>query len=366
MHLQVRLHNRSNCLTNYISEYKRSKHNDVIGALISLFDSKDTFINEYQKILGEHLLRREPDFEKEIRVLELLKIRFGESSLQACEVMLRDIGDSRRLDLAIGNDQSMLVIQPNSSDTHLSSKILSHLFWPSLNTETFALPSLITNIQTRYATTFSTLKPSRKLTWLPSLGQVTVHLDLEDRVVVEEVQTWQASVIYAFDSDASGRHCAPVVKTIQELMSHLEMSEFLVRNALTFWVSKFVLAQSAPDTYRVLETLPCDALASTSTSSTAQAAAAAAASDAVASAAASHAVRSEEDMQREKMEVFWQFVVGMLTNQGPMKLERIVMMLKMVVPGGFPFGNEEMREYLGGKVEEGRLEVGSGVYRIVQ
>jgi len=35
------------------------------------------------------------------------------------------------------------------------------------------------------------------------------------------------------------------------------------------------------------------------------------------------------------------------------------------VPGGFPFGNEELREFLGGKVEEGRLEVGGGGYRIV-
>jgi hypothetical protein len=30
----------------------------------------------------------------------------------------------------------------------------------------------------------------------------------------------------------------------------------------------------------------------------------------------------------EKMNVYWQFIVGMLTNQGPMALNRIVMMLK--------------------------------------
>lgn len=136
------------------------------------------------------------------------------------------------------------------------------------------------------------------------------------------------------------------------------MSDLLVRHALTFWVSKFVLAQGpAPDTYRVLETLPSDTQAPTSI-----AAQAAAASEAVSSVPA---VCSEEEMQSEKMEVFWQFVLGMLTNQGPMRLERIVMMLKMVVPGGFPFGNEEMREFLGEKVEEGRLEVGGGGYRIV-
>ena len=78
------------------------------------------------------------------------------------------------------------------------------------------------------------------------------------------------------------------------------------------------------------------------------------------------AVRSEEDTAREKMEVFWQFVLGMLTNQGPMPLARIVMMLKVVVPGGFPFGNEELKQYLEGRVKEGKLEIAGGNYRIVK
>ena len=49
-------------------EYKRSKHNDVIGALISLFETKEAFIKEFQKILGERLLRKEHEFDKEVRV----------------------------------------------------------------------------------------------------------------------------------------------------------------------------------------------------------------------------------------------------------------------------------------------------------
>jgi anaphase-promoting complex subunit 2 len=68
----------------------------------------------------------------------------------------------------------------------------------------------------------------------------------------------------------------------------------------------------------------------------------------------------------EKMNLHWQFIVGMLTNQGPMPLQNIVMMLKIVVPGGFPFSNEELREFLGGMVSRGKLEVVSGgSYKIV-
>ena len=290
----------------------------------------------------------------QIRVLELLKIRFGEANLQACEVMLRDIMDSRRLDAFIYKEQKF------ARKGILHTKILSHLFWPSLHTESFDLPPPIDSLQGGFSIGFAKLKASRKLTWFPSLGQVVVKLDLEDRVVREEVQTWQASVIYAFDSTTH----RPVVRKVQGLMDMLDMSESLVRNALTFWVSKFVLVQSAQDTYRVLETLSEETLNSTN-SSTAQAAAAAAASDAVHSAAASSAVKNEEEMLQEKMEVYWNFVKAMLTNQGAMNLDRIVMMLKMVVPGGFPFGSDELKAFLGHKVEESKLEVGQAGYKIV-
>lgn len=38
----------------------------------------------------QHILQR--------RNIEILKVRFGESPLQVCEVMLRDMTDSRRID----------------------------------------------------------------------------------------------------------------------------------------------------------------------------------------------------------------------------------------------------------------------------
>ncbi|KAI4128996.1 MAG: hypothetical protein LQ338_002463 [Usnochroma carphineum] len=349
-------------------DYKKSKHLDVIGSLISLFESKDIFVKEFQQVLGERLLKEGQDFEKEIRVLELLKARFGEASLQACEVMLRDILDSHRVDTVIRNDQNLVMTTTGEPHAEVHARILSHLFWPSLHSESFSLPPEISTVQARYEKGFETLKQSRKLTWLNALGQVTVHLELEDRSVTEVVQTWQASVIYAFQDD--GGSPKPATRTVTQLMNSLSMSESLVRNALTFWVGKLVLAPlaSSPDAYNVLETLPTSALhpartasGSTTTSGLLNAAAAA---EAATSASVPHAVRSEEDIMMEKMEVFWQFVVGMLTNQGAMPLTRIVMMLKVVVPGGFPFGNEELKEFLEGRVRDGKLEVVGGQYRI--
>ena len=271
--------------------------------------------------------------------------------------MWRDILDSRRVDQVICNDQKLAVEAESQLAPGIHAKILSHLFWPSLHTETFFIPPEVLSLQDRYSRGFEILKQSRKLTWLQALGQVTVSIDLDDRTITEEAQTWQASVIYAFQ-DPESTASAPVTKNVEELKEILTMSESLVRNAVTFWVGKLVLEEVAPDTYRVLETLSDSEIGR---DGNAQAAIAAAA-EAVTSAAAP-AVRTEEVAQ-ERMEVYWQYVTGMLTNQGPMPLQTIVMMLKMLVEGGYPFKNEELKEFLERRVREGVLDFVGGNYKI--
>lgn len=340
-------------------EYKNAKNSDVIGSLISLFESNDVFVKEYQNILGERLLQKEYEYDREIRVTELLKLRFGEAALQACEVMHRDISDSRRVDSFIHKDKELDL--NDESTLKLHTRILSHLFWPSLHSETFFIPPEVEFLQSRYSTGFESLKQSRKLTWLHALGQVTVTLDLEDRTVTEEVQTWQASVIYAFQPSPSEDSSIPISRTFDDLAETLQMTDSLLHNALTFWIGKLVLKQTStsPPTYTVLETLSDEDAAHPGTTSAAIAAAAE-----TATSAAAPAVLSEHEVAQEKMEVYWQYVVGMLTNGGPMPLQQIVMMLKLTVPGGFPFGNEELKDYLENGVKEGKLDFAGGIYRI--
>ena len=340
-------------------DYKKSKNSDVIGSLISLFESKDVFVKEFQNILGERLLQKEYEFDREIRVLELLKLRFGEAALQACEVMLRDILDSRRVDTFIHRDKDLELNDEAAPELH--TKILSHLFWPSLHSETFLIPPEVESLQSRYSTGFESLKQSRKLTWLHALGQVTVNLDLEDRTVTEEVQTWQASVIYAFQPSPSEDPSTPISRTFDDLAETLQMTDSLLHNALTFWIGKLVLKQTStsPPTYTVLETLSDEDAAHPGTTSAAIVAAAE-----TATSAAAPAVLSEHEVAQERMEVYWQYVVGMLTNGGPMPLQQIVMMLRLTVPGGFPFGNEELKDYLEEGVEGGKLDFAGGSYRI--
>ncbi|KAI5280302.1 hypothetical protein KEM52_004165 [Ascosphaera acerosa] len=67
-----------------------------------------------------------------------------------------------------------------------------------------------------------------------------------------------------------------------------------------------------------------------------------------------------------KMQLYWRFIVGMLTNQGAMPLAQIAMMLRIVVPGGSPPSDEELRAFLASMVAQRKLEVvRGGAYKLV-
>jgi anaphase-promoting complex subunit 2 len=291
--------------------------------------------------------------------------------------MLRDVLDSRKVDEIIWKEQNNTKDEPRNSkqQPELHAKILSRLFWPLMSDQGFKLPPSVVSQQTSYEKGFESLKHSRKLTWLNSMGHVEVELHLSDRVVSEEVLPYQASVIYAFESQTS-----PL--SITSLASQLEMSTTLARSACIFWLSRRVLTETTKDHFAVLENLPPDSSSSnpnttssdlqttsssnpTSNHPSATADAAAAAAAELASLAA--AKEAAEHDRKQKMAMYHQFITSMLTNQGAMPLQRIAMMLGIVVPGGFPFSNEELKEFLAGMVKEGGLEVGmGGNYRVVK
>ncbi|KAI9788569.1 MAG: hypothetical protein M1816_006818 [Peltula sp. TS41687] len=334
-------------------DYRRLRASDVIGSLISLFDSKEVFIKEFQRVMGERLLKKDFNIDAEVRVLELLKLRFGDGALQASEVMLRDIRESRVMDRNIHADQRLYqsrTPEPGWNDRdlpapELHARILSRLFWPELQDESFVVPPEIIDLQKRYEKGFGNLKQSRRLTWLNALGHVTVELQLEDRSVVEEVHTWQASVIYAFQATAS----SSASKNVSDLVSQLQMDETLVRAALRFWVSKRILREVEKDVYTVLETidqsddLPRHAFADEQEANTG---------------------KSFEEQAMTKMKVYWPFIVGMLTNGGPMPLAQITTMLNFTVAGGFALGGDELHDFLGVMVRDDKLQVANGKYRI--
>ncbi|KAK0632543.1 hypothetical protein B0T14DRAFT_419759 [Immersiella caudata] len=375
------------------ANYKRPKSEDVIGTLISALGSEETFIKEFSSVVAGRLLGESARFDQELRVLDLLKRRFGEAALQNCDVMIRDVQDSRRVDAAIKRQREKAMGGNRATETPLrtptvkkgteaeefeaqhQARILSRLFWPDLEREHFLLPTPIVEYQQWYEHGYETLKSKRKLTWLNQLGQARVELELEDRTVVVDCSTIEATVIYAFqDPDATRGNDGPARRSVDELYNQLQLDEDLISEALTFWVGKGVLRRVAPGTFVVVETLASSAAAE-STSGDAEAAAVASPSegDGEAETSGGASPRKQDSgsglsaKEKERRAMYWQYVKGMLTNaSASMPLAQVSMMMKMLVPDGFPWSGEELQEFLGEKVTAGDLEVVGGKYRLVR
>ena len=71
---------------------------DIVNTLVNIYGTKELFVNEYRNLLADKLLTKtDYDTDRDVRTIELLKLRFGEEAMQNCEVMLSDIAESKRI-----------------------------------------------------------------------------------------------------------------------------------------------------------------------------------------------------------------------------------------------------------------------------
>lgn len=337
--------------------YKRPKNEDVVGTLINALGSQDIFIKEFQLIISERLLSHQTTFVQETKVLGLLKKRFGEGALQNCDVMMKDIQDSKRVDaLLCKNLRHDTSAEADKLAYH--AKILSRLFWPSLPKDPFTVPPPVAAIQSQYEQGFEQLKSSRKLTWLDHIGTATVKLEFEDRTVELECKTYEAAVIYAFHKESGETDASPEGRAFDDLWAQLRIDEDLLEAALKFWVNKKVLRDAGDRTYVVIERLD-------EGHGDDQSEDAADETDAPDARQPSPRKPKMDSKEKERRVVYWQFIVGMLTNSAPaMPLGQIAMMMKMLIADGCSWSNEELQEFLGEKIAENELELVGGKYRL--
>lgn len=373
--------------------YKRPKSEDVVGTLINALGSQEIFIKEFQAIIAERLLSNQANYQQEIKVLSLLKKRYGENALQNCDVMVKDIYDSKRVDTQLrknmrGSRQSHSKVDADRPPLTYHSKILSRLFWPSILPEPFKIPAPVARVRAQYEGGFEKLKTCRKLTWLDQVGTATVQLDLQDRSLEIQCKTYEAAVIYAFqdsrsddhDDDAGGAR-APQQRTFNELWEQLTMDEDLLKSALEFWLSQGVLGHVDGDqqTFVVLErrgnelqqqqnlaNAASSAMAPSSTTDSAQPPMLSSPSPLPSMSSLPRKAKLNAKEQ-ETRTVYWQFIVGMLTNSSPaMPLTQIAMMMKMLLTDGCTWSEDELREFLAEKVAGQDLELSGGRYRLVK
>lgn len=91
----------------------KNKFADIISTLVFIFGSPEEFVEHYKRMLAERSVSDEMSkfsIETEIKNLELLKVKFGENYFQSCEVLIKDVKDSIKLNKTL-QQQTELITQ---------------------------------------------------------------------------------------------------------------------------------------------------------------------------------------------------------------------------------------------------------------
>nr|XP_018898040.1 PREDICTED: anaphase-promoting complex subunit 2 [Bemisia tabaci] len=325
---------------------KARRTSDVISMLVSVYGSKDLFVNEYRTLLADRLLAQFTfNTDKEIRYLELLKLRFGDSQLHYCEVMLKDIHDSKRMNAHLHSDPAFELSNKQFVATAI---ILSAQFWPVFKDETLELPEIVKEHLNVYTKAFETLKGNRTLSWKPHLGAVNLDITIKDRTVNLTVTPIHATIICHFETKPEW--------TIDELSQVMHVPPTVLRRRIAFWQSQGLIWEASTDKFILVE----DSVSGKWKSDVR--------SEMVCEEEETEsAMASAHDQREEELQVFWSYIVGMLTNLDSMPLERIHQMLKMFAsqgPSTVECSLQELRHFLERKVKEQKLIFSGGLYRL--
>jgi len=331
---------------------------DIISMLVNIYGTRDLFVSEYRQLLAERLLTKFSfDTHRDVRHVELLKLRFGDSLLHNCEVMLKDISDSRRINARIMEEKPAASISLSSSTEHvtMNALIISEQFWPPQrlrDTDSpLLLPTPLREAIDEFTRSFEVLKGNRTLNWKTHLGFVDIEVELSNgRTLKYKASPAHATIIWHFESHPRW--------TVKELASKAQMSAHDVRRRIAFWQSQRLLREEANDTFVLVE----DEASASNNGTTSRLVMAVDDDEDADESAFAHA----RERREEELGVVWSYVVGMLTNLESLPLERIHSMLRMFAmqgPGS-QVSQQDLRTFLDHKVKEQKLVFVSGVYKL--
>ncbi|XP_014494749.1 anaphase-promoting complex subunit 2 [Vigna radiata var. radiata] len=332
---------------------------DILGMIVGIIGSKDQLVHEYRTMLAEKLLNKSDyDIDSEIRTLELLKIHFGESSLQKCEIMLNDLIGSKRTNSNIKatiNQLPQTSVEVGDSAISMdviSATIISSNFWPPIQDEPLNLPEPVDNLLSDYAKRFSEIKTPRKLQWKKSLGTIKLELQFQDREMQFTVAPVHASIIMKFQEQPSW--------TAKNLAAAIGIPADALNRRINFWISKGIITESQGEdssdhVYTIVENM----------AETSKNGASAGTQDLLGGdEEEDRSVASVENQLLKEMTVYEKFIMGMLTNFGSMALDRIHNTLKMFCIADPPYDKslQQLQSFLSGLVSEEKLELRDGMY----
>lgn len=268
-----------------LPDFKRGRVSDTIESLLSIFESKEIFIEEFTKLFGYQLIKSRNFNVSDIEAkLNLLKSRFGKDNFTTLDIMLRDFHTSKHLNTRASRDVA----------------ILSHLYWESILGEideernSFELPPQIEQEFVDFQHYYSQHRRGRTLKLVPSLGTVKLRLDVGEQIRVFEVSTDKAAIISMFGETNHDLY-------IDDISKSLKMPLPMVKDGLSYWVEEGVLCELSRKRYIAI--------------------------DAMESSQGKYAKSQFSDV-----EVIEPYVVRMLLNITALNFERMKSLLKMMVP----------------------------------
>ncbi|KAG8469363.1 hypothetical protein KFE25_005818 [Diacronema lutheri] len=325
---------------------------DVLSMLVSIYGSREVFVSEYRAMLADKILgpagARAFDADHERKNIESLKVRFGEAALQQCEVMLRDLTESRRVGRVLGEAAAP---REGTLDGAFNVTVLSRSCWPALpDDEGLAIHPTVERSLSRFERLYAHHKSPRKLVWKRSLGAVKLDLEIGGVTVCDVVCTpAQATILLHFADE--GRWA------LRQLAEKMGVDATALRRKMSHWLSRGYLVEvegAAEATFEVAAHLGGGGqeLAQAHDDDDGGGDAAGSAADA---------------LEREKETgVLTAFISNMLTNLGALPLSRIHTMLKMFLSGTRKYDQSEAQldALLMRLVEEDKLEFAAGKFSL--
>ncbi|KFM28789.1 Anaphase-promoting complex subunit 2 [Auxenochlorella protothecoides] len=185
-----------------VDAVERVTGSDAVSQLVGIWGSKDLLVTEYRSLLADRLLAKQGyDCDRELRTLELLKLRFGDAVLHTAEIMLKDLADSKRINANI-RSAARCAARGERAAT-VTATMLSALYWPQGSVPApdeadLRLPPDVGSWLEEYGQAYHALKAPRKLQWCPSQGVVQLEVTVGDQALELTVTPAQAITLLSF------------------------------------------------------------------------------------------------------------------------------------------------------------------------
>ncbi|KAI6222958.1 Anaphase-promoting complex subunit 2 [Aphelenchoides fujianensis] len=206
---------------------------DVFNMLVSIYDCRDLFVKEYQRLLGNNLIANGwgKQMDAEARYLNNMKKRFTEGELNQCEVMLKDIRDSAKLYTTAVVEGMKLPFTP---------QIVSYVFWPEVKKDLkFKHIAPFAEFAEEYRRVYEKKRHDRSIRWYNDYGScVRMEVKVGGCVLDVETPLSFAQTLVPFLKKSS--------ITVAELCAELEMEKSALLKRLEWWKEKGVL-NALPD-----------------------------------------------------------------------------------------------------------------------